>query len=142
MKSILGALLYAGCSTAASAQLAEVRAGVGVHDIRVIGNFPVRENSVVLNGEVLFEEPEFLKWAFSPQPYIGGQLNLGSGTSYGGGGLVWRRNFGKRFYGDFALGAVVHDGALKIVLPNVDLDGLSREDIRAIFRERALLQEN
>jgi len=29
------------------------------------------ERSISISGEILFEEPEFLKWALSPQPYIG-----------------------------------------------------------------------
>lgn len=149
MRLLLGALLCAASTSMAMAQVAEVRAGVGVHDIRVLSNLPIREHSVVLNGEVLFEEPEFLKWAFSPQPYIGGQLNLGGSTSYGGAGLVWRQNFGKRFYGDLAVGLVVHDGALELNLPTVDLDGFeSIEEIRAdpvvqaILSERAFLRSN
>ena len=142
MKFLIGALLCLASSTLSVAQVAEVRAGIGVHDLRVIGNQPVRERSVVLNGEILFEEPEFLKWALSPQPYIGGQLNLERHTSFGGAGLVWRQNFGKQLYSDLAVGFVIHDGTLGIVLPSVDLDGLSIEETRAIFRERFILSES
>lgn len=142
MKFLIGALLCLASSTSSAAQVAEVRGGIGVHDLRVIGNHPVRERSVILNGEILFEEPEFLKWALSPQPYIGGQLNLEGDTSYGGGGLVWRQNFGKQFYSDLAVGLVIHDGTLEIVLPNVDLDVLNVEETRAIFRERSILSES
>ena len=142
MKLLFGALLCAASTTAAMAQVTEVRAGIGAHDIRVIGNLPVRESSIVLNGEILFKEPEFLKWALSPKPYIGGQLNLGRGTSYGGAGLVWRQNFGKRFYGDFAVGLVVHDGTLQLDLPTVDLsDFESIEEIRADPMVQAVLNE-
>lgn len=122
MKFLLGALLCAANAIPAFAQVAEVRAGIGAHDISVIGDFTVKEESVVINGEIIFEEPEFLKWALSPQPYIGGQLNLGGGTSYGGAGLLWRQNFGKKFYADFAFGLVVHDGTLEANLPTIDID--------------------
>jgi len=142
MKFLPVAIFFAVSATAATAQVAEVRAGVGVHDLRVIGNQPVRERSVVLNGEVLFYEPEFLKWALSPQPYIGGQLNLDGHTSYGGAGLIWRQGLGKRFYGDLAVGFVIHDGTLEISLPPFDREGLSQEELGAIFRERIALSNN
>jgi len=149
MRLLLGAILCATSTTVAMAQVAEVRAGVGVHDIRVLSDLPIRENSIVLNGEILFEEPELLKWAFSPQPYIGGQLNLSGNTSYGGAGLVWRQNFGKRFYGDLAVGLVVHDGTLELNLPTVDIDGFDSFEefsadpvVQAILSERAFLINN
>jgi len=72
------------------------------------------ENSVAISGEILFEEPEFLKWALSPQPYIGGTLNLEGKTSFGGAGLLWRQTVGKKLYGDFAVGLVAHDGTKTI----------------------------
>ena len=126
----------------AMAQVAEVRAGIGVHDIGVIGDFTVKEQSGVINAEIIFEEPKFLKWALSPQPYIGGQLNLGGGTSYGGAGLLWRQNFGKRFYGDFSFGAVIHDGTLQADLPTIDLDQFdTREELLADPNVQAVIAE-
>ena len=142
MKIILGAILCALSATTAFAQVSEVRAGIGVHDLRVLSDLSVKEESVMVNGEIIFEEPEFLKWALSPQPYIGGQLNLGGGTSYGGAGLLWRQNFGKRFYGDLAVGLVVHDGTLEANLPTVDIDGFdSVDDILADPMVSAILSE-
>jgi len=109
--AILAATLY---STAATAQIAEVRVGLTEFDERSLDlGIAVQfadENSVAINGEILFEEPEFLKWALSPQPYIGGTLNLEGKTSYGGAGLLWRQNFGEKFYGDLAVGLVAHTG--------------------------------
>jgi hypothetical protein len=92
----------------------EVRAGVAVHDLgwSIINADGDEEKSIALNAEIIFAEPEFLKWALSPQPYIGGTLNVEGKTSYGGAGLLWRQNLGERFYGDFAFGVVVHDGIL------------------------------
>jgi len=143
MKFLPVAIFYAVSTTAATAQVVEVRAGIGVHDLRVISDQSVRERSVVFNGEVLFNEPQFLKWAFSPQPYIGWQLNLDGHTSYGGAGLVWRQGFGKWFYGDVAVGFVIHDGTLEIgSLPPIDREGLSQEELGALFRERIALSNN
>ena len=114
MKLLFGAALCLASCTLAWAQVEEVRAGVAIHDLgwSIINGDGDEEKSVALNAEVIFEEPEFLKWALSPQPYIGGTLNLEGNTSYGGAGLLWRQNFGDKFYGDFAFGVIVHDGIL------------------------------
>ena len=126
----------------AMAQVAEVRAGIGAHDLRVLSDQTVKEDSGVINGEIIFEEPEFLKWALSPQPYIGGQLNLGGGTSYGGAGLLWRQNFGKKFYGDFSFGVVIHDGTLEADLPTIDINDFeSVEAFLADPQAQAILNE-
>ncbi len=113
-------ILFLVNTTSAMAQIAEVRFGISEFDERTldIGIAAQRatENSVALNFEVLFEEPDFLKWALSPQPYIGGTLNLEGKTSYGGAGLLWRQKIGEKFYGDFAFGLVAHTGTNDIQL--------------------------
>jgi len=103
----------------AAAQVAELRFGISQFDEELFdfdGDPLGRadETSAAITGEVLFEEPKFLKWALSPQPYIGGSLNLEGNTSFGGGGLLWRQTVGKKLYGDFALGLVAHTGTLEI----------------------------
>ena len=59
----------------AIAQISELRVGIAEFDentldLPFVNDFAGDENSVAITGEVLFEEPEFLKWALSPQPYI------------------------------------------------------------------------
>ena len=110
----------------AAAQIAEVRVGIAQFDERILnldsdGFGRANESSVSISGEVLFEEPKFLKWALSPQPYIGGSVNLEGNTSFGGAGLLWRQTVGKKFYGDFALGIVVHTGTRNIELSDETL---------------------
>jgi len=102
--------------TRAFAQVSEVRFGANFHDIdwTGAGSGSDKERSLAINGEIVFEEPEFLRWALSPQPYIGGTLNLGGETSYGGAGLLWRQSFSKDVYLDFSFGLVVHDGTLEV----------------------------
>lgn len=142
MKLLLGALVCAASTIPAVAQVAEVRAGIGAHDIGVIGTVPVREQAVVVNAEIVFDEPDFLKWALSPQPYINGSLNLGGSTSYAGAGLLWRQNIGKRFYGDFGFGLVVHDGTLDI-FDEIDASSLIMQGgFDAFFNELGFLREN
>ena len=93
--------------------VAEVRFGIAGHDVSWLDARDPIEESVALNGEIIFETPEFLDWALKPKPYVGGSLNVGGGTSYGGAGLLWRQNAG-RFYGDVAMGLTVHDGTLEV----------------------------
>lgn len=111
----LSAAIALGLSTPAFAQVAEVRVGANIHDIdwSGFGKGSDKERSTAINAEIVFEEPEFLKWALSPQPYIGGAINLEGETSYGGGGLLWRQTFAENFHIDYSLGLVVHDGTLE-----------------------------
>ena len=134
MKHIVVALLMSAASGQARAQVDEIRAGVGVHDLKLsqLGRAPTEEQSIVLNGEIIFEKPDFFKWKIAPRPYVNGQLNLGGETSWGGAGFVWRQNFGQRFYGDFAFGLVAHDGALRVEEPQELFDTLETLDIASL----------
>ncbi|MGB6317518.1 MAG: acyloxyacyl hydrolase [Litorimonas sp.] len=104
-----------GLAAPAWAQVEEMRVGANIHDIdwSGLGNGGDKERSVALNAGIVFAESDILKWALSPQPYIGGALNLGGETSYGGAGLLWRQTFGDRVYFDYAFGLVAHDGTLE-----------------------------
>ena len=142
MKFIFGVCLCAAFATPALAQIEEIRAGIGAHDISVIGTVPVKEQALVVNAEIVFDEPKFLKWALSPQPYINGSLNLGGSTSYAGAGLLWRQNISKRFYADFGFGLVVHDGTLDI-FDDIDASGLIMQGgFDTFFSELGFLREN
>lgn len=121
MKSkILWAIMATAMPLQANAQVSEIRAGVSEFDERTLkinlggGGGPNGgnglENSIALNAEIIFEEPEFLKWALTPQPYINATVNLEGKPSYGGAGLLWRQSLGDKFYGDFSFGLVVHNG--------------------------------
>lgn len=116
MKFIIGALLCVSSAMSAYAQVAEVRAGAAIHDLgwSIVNADGDEEKSFAFNAEIIFEEPKFLKWALSPQPYIGGTFNVEGKTNYGGAGLLWRKNLNKKIYSDFALGLVIHDGTLDL----------------------------
>lgn len=149
LKSIgLSTCLIAVLTSAPSfAQISEIRFGISNFDERTlklgISAINGRENSVAINAEIVFEEPEFLKWALTPQPYINGTLNLEGETSYGGAGLMWRQSFNDKFYGDFSFGLVLHDGTNDID-PNNDLsifEFLERRDSEISFGSRVLFRE-
>lgn len=101
-----------------AAQADEIRVGVMLHDAQffdgVLGGRHGKEQSISITGEyVLDYSPGWLKWAYSPRPYIGGSLNLGGKTSHGGAGLLWRYDFQNKYYSDLGFGLVVHDGAVR-----------------------------
>lgn len=117
---VFGLLAAASLMSPASAQIAEIRAGITEHDVEIfgLGSDKGKENSLAVHGEIVFEEPEFLKPFLSPQPWIGGTINLEGETSYGGAGFLFRQTLGDRFYGDWSTGLVVHDGTLEIDTPD------------------------
>ncbi len=114
-KKILLAANVIAITSPTYAQVVEARLGANVHDIdwTGAGNGSGKERSIAINGEILFEEPEFLKWALTPQPYIGGALNLEGKTSHGGAGFLWRQTISESFFIDFSFGLVVHDGTIE-----------------------------
>ena len=123
----------------AQAQVAEVRGGLTEFDerslnIKGLTSGQANENSAAVNAEVIFEEPKILKWALSPQPYINGTLNLDGNTSFGGAGLLWRQNLGKKFYADFAFGGVIHDGTKDILFSDI-ADEITTDNANDIFAE-------
>ncbi|MDA8708280.1 acyloxyacyl hydrolase [Hellea sp.] len=105
-------------SASAIAQVAEIRIGIGEFSEDFINPGTEIDNgveqSLALQGEIIFEEPKFLKWALSPQPYINATLNLEGNTNHAGAGLLWRQHIGKKFYGDFTFGLTAHDGTINI----------------------------
>lgn len=115
----LSLLATIGLASQSQAQITEIRAGVTEHDVEIfgLGSDKGKENSIAIHGEIVFEEPEFLKPFLSPQPWIGGTVNLEGETSYGGAGFLFRQTLGDRLYGDWSTGLVVHDGTLEIDLP-------------------------
>jgi len=125
--------LTLGMSSTASAQISEVRVGVTEFDERTF-SLPysrkrANENSIAINGEVIFGEPKFLKWALTPQPYLNATINVEGKTSFGGAGLLWRQSLGDKFYGDFALGLTAHNGTT-----NIELSGEPTEaNLNAFF---------
>ena len=62
----------------ASAFVNEVRGGFYAHDM--FG--PAHESDGLdLTGEIVFDTPSFLAWAFNPRPRLGGTLNTNGDTS-------------------------------------------------------------
>jgi len=139
---MLSVSLTLGVHHTASAQISEVRVGISEFDEDITGiNWALKfaeETSTGLNAEIIFDEPEFLKPLLSPQPYIGGMLNLEGNTSYARAGILWRQNVGNRFYGDLGLGLAIHNGTTSVPRDSPDLFPRLLEEIefgsRVLFR--------
>ena len=127
----------------------ELRAGVTEHDVSILGLGATKgkENSGAINAELVLPQsafltrltPGFLRDVLKPQPWVGGTLNLGGKTSYGGAGVLYRGYAGERLYGEWATGLVVHDGELENE-PSALLRGLQDGTITGPFTEDQILQ--
>ena len=157
MKRLLSsALLALALAAPAAAQVGdplrdqwEVRLGATEHDVSIfgLGATKGKENSGAVNAEVVLPQspfltrltPGFLRNTLKPQPWVGGTLNLGGKTSYGGAGVLYRGYAGERLYGEWATGLVVHDGVLENE-PSDLLLGLQNGTITPPFTDAQILQ--
>jgi len=143
---LLASLVTILNSTPTFAQISEVRFGISNFDEEIldlgISAVNGRESSVAINAEIIFEEPEFLKWALTPQPYINATLNLEGETSFGGAGLMWRQSFNDKFYGDFSFGLAIHNGTNRVDQNNLSFfEILERADEEISFGSRILFRQ-
>ncbi len=150
------ALLALAAAVPATAQVGdplrdqwELRAGVTEHDVSIfgLGGDKGKENSGAINAEIILPQsplltrltPGFLRDTFRPQPWVGGTLNLGGKTSYGGAGVLYRGYAGQRLYGEWATGLVIHDGVLENDLSALLL-GLQNGSLTEPFTDAQMLQ--
>jgi len=143
----MSGILFGNIATSANAQLEELRVGISQFDASIFGigisSGRASEKSPAINGEIIFAEPELLKWAYTPQPFINATLNLDGETSFAGAGLLWRQTFGDKFYADFAFGLVIHDGTDDLEPDTGEnfLDFLDRFEDTIAFGSRILFRE-
>lgn len=93
----------------AEGMLTELRIGVLDHDSDLLRERHETSDPDI-NLEARFASPDFLSWAFAPNPLIGANINTGSGTSVAYAGLGWTFFLTEGFFADFTLGGAVHDG--------------------------------
>ena len=91
----------------AGAFVNEIRGGVYAHD--QFGPAHEPENADI-NGEILFDSPDFLSWMFSPRPRFGGTMSGNGGTSIVYMDLGWTIDLGTKFFIDGSVGGAWHDG--------------------------------
>ena len=108
----LAAAPFFCASSPASAEgmLTELRIGVLDHDSDLLRERHETSDPDI-NLEARFASPDFLSWAFSPNPLIGANINTGNGTSVAYAGLGWTFFLTEGIFTDFTLGGAVHDGS-------------------------------
>lgn len=104
---------------AAQAGVDELHVGVMAHNICVTDcKNANKEDGPNVELQLSFDSPSFLRWAFSPQPYIMASINVAGETSFGGVGLEWRWDFAEGWALEPGVGYVVHDGETNNPYPN------------------------
>ena len=86
----------------------ELRIGITDHDTDLLS--ATVEPGFDLSLEVLFKSPTWLKWAYSPRPNIGLNLNSESATNVLYFGTVWQLPIAAGFFGEGGLGIAFNDG--------------------------------
>ena len=93
----------------AEGMLTELRIGVLDHDSDLLRERHETSDPDI-NLEARFASPDFLSWAFAPNPLIGANINTGNGTSLAYAGLGWTFYLTDEIFADFTLGGAIHDG--------------------------------
>lgn len=95
----------------ANAGVDEVHVGVVAHNICITNcKNANKEDGPNVDFQVSFDSPQFLEWAFSPQPYVMASVNAAGETSFAAVGLEWRWQFAERWALEPGLGYAVHNG--------------------------------
>lgn len=95
----------------ANAGVEEVHVGVVAHNICVTNcKNANKEDGPNAEFQVSFDSPQFLSWAFSPQPYVMASVNTAGETSFAAVGLEWRWRFAEHWALEPGLGYAVHNG--------------------------------
>ena len=105
-------------ATPSQAQISEFRAGITEFDEKTTGlkwgAAGGVEHSVGINAEIIFNKLSSKSSDLIPHIYAGGMINLNGDTSFIGSGLLWRKDFSDKLYGDIGLGLVVHNGTKSV----------------------------
>lgn len=142
------ALPQSSAETSFSEIVSEVRLGVLAFnaDIGINPSNEGQEDGASLQAEILFDTPRRLRWKyfFAPEPFILGSVNTGGGTSFGGFGLSWDWQLGKKGRWEFenSLGYIVHNGEIDIPFPGVpgSAENLELSQNNILFGSRDLFR--
>jgi lipid A 3-O-deacylase len=127
------ATLLALVASPALAGVDEIRLGAFAHDLSFLGHG--KERGADINGEVLFDSPDFLDVIWAPRPHVGVSVNTNGYTDQFYAGLTWGFEPVERVFVEFGFGGSLHDGKLEYV------SGSDHKDLgtRLLFRESVAL---
>ncbi len=139
LASITAAASFAG---SASADLvSEIRLGVMQENVCVLDcDNANKEPGQSINGDILFNSPDFLSFIWSPKPYLMGSGNLQGETSFGGVGLHWSFPITKTWQFEPSFGYVIHDGELASPYPDGDPRSLAFTEEHVLLGPRDLFR--
>lgn len=99
--------------------VSEIKAGVFWHDFARDAGKQAEENTVDLNGEILFGPFKLADtgsaigdWLLTWRPHLGGSVNTAGKTSLGYAGITWEYQWTSGPFFEFAFGFAAHDGQL------------------------------
>ncbi|MFN7179031.1 acyloxyacyl hydrolase [Hyphomonas sp.] len=114
-------LTFAPALVAQAGPVDEIRLGVIAHNVCIANcDNANKEDGPNINGEIVFDSPEFLSILWSPRPYVMGSLNTAGDTNFGGVGLQWDWEFAEGWAIEPGVGYAIHDGELTFPYPQGD----------------------
>lgn len=122
------AALLALSASPALAGIDEIRLGLSVHDVSILGHG--KEDGLDGIAEMLFRSPDWLDVLWAPRPHVGVAVNSAGDTSQVYAGLSWTMEPFENIVFEFSLGGAVHNGTLSSSDP-----GEKQLGSRALFRE-------
>lgn len=136
------ALAATAVSGSASADLlSEIRLGVMQENVCVLDcDNANKEPGQSINGELLFNSPDFLGILLSPKPYLMASGNLQGDTSFGGGGLHWSFEFADGWAFEPSVGYVIHDGTVENPYPQGDPLGAAYAEEHVLLGSKDLFR--
>ncbi len=97
----------------------EARLGVMAHNLCITDcKNADKEDGPNIQGEIVFNSPDFLSWAFSPKPFVMASVNTAGNTSFAGAGLQYSFRFADNWAFEPGLAYVIHDGAVSNPFPD------------------------
>lgn len=139
---LMACVLAAAMSGPAAADvISEVRLGVMQENVCVLDcDNANKEPGQSINGDILFGSPDFLKYIWSPKPYVMASANLNGDTSFGGVGLHWSFGFADKWAFEPSFGYVIHDGELESPYPQGDPRGDAFTEDHVLLGSRDLFR--
>lgn len=126
---------------AAHAGVNEIHVGVMDHNVCITNcKNADKEGSPNVEFQVSFDSPQFLNWAFSPEPYVMASISTTGDTSFGGAGLDWRFNLSDHWAIEPGVGIVTHDGEADNPYANGTPEAAAFADEHVLLGSRTLFR--
>jgi len=127
--------------TAHAGAVDEVKVGVLAHNICITNcKNADKEDGPIVDVQVNFKSPDFLKYVWSPHPYVSISPNVSGDTSFAAVGLEWRWEFADGWAFVPGFGYAIHDGEVKNKFPNGTPQATQFSDDHVLYGSRDLFR--